>query len=162
MDEPRSRIYAGFRYDAGSTPKSCAYVANIATEVKMRWNNTDGVELMRILRQGFVVSWNETEESFFYGPEYNKKTCSLLKHCWGSAKSNFKYVMRHNYSSIGVKLHYFFSIQTSFVECFQQPPGFAYPNQQVVFAFMVILVVLLDILLVLLGSDLNGCDVLIP
>ncbi|XP_078173673.1 wall-associated receptor kinase carboxy-terminal protein [Carex rostrata] len=89
MDEPRSRIYAGFGYDiAGSIPKSCAYVASTITDyqVQMRWNDTNGVELMRMLRQGFLVSWSQTVVSFFYGPEYDKKVCSLLKHCWASAK----------------------------------------------------------------------------
>ncbi|KAF3335343.1 serine/threonine-protein kinase [Carex littledalei] len=87
MDEPRSRIYAGFDNFAGSIPKSCAHVATTAADfdVETRWNDTDGVELMRILRQGFVVNWKR-EVSFFDGPEYNKKTCSLLKHCWASAK----------------------------------------------------------------------------
>ncbi|KAF3325270.1 putative receptor-like protein kinase [Carex littledalei] len=169
MDGPHSRVYAAYLLywvDAGNTPKSCRYVGRTPAnyDVQIHWNDTDGVELMRMLRQGFLVSWNMTHWPFFYGLENDEKHCSLLPHCWSSTKRNVKYIMRHNYSSIGAKLHAFLSIQTTFLECFQQQSNKYGPNSivssknphiysPVVFAFVLILVALLDILLILLVLD---------
>ncbi|XP_078149654.1 LEAF RUST 10 DISEASE-RESISTANCE LOCUS RECEPTOR-LIKE PROTEIN KINASE-like 2.4 [Carex rostrata] len=148
MNGPRSRVYAGVFNLVGSTPKSCRPVGSVLIDsnMVMVWDEIDGVEMMKMLRRGIMVSWDVDAVH----------QCSLLSYCWSSIFSQFVIINRYNELSIGEKLHQFLSFQSLFLQCTYQPPKFgSYSNSLVVFGFMVILLALLDILLVFLGLRLT-------
>ncbi|XP_078149651.1 rust resistance kinase Lr10-like [Carex rostrata] len=155
MDGPRSRVYAAYSHDAGSTPKSCRYVGGTVSnyEVYKHWNDSNGVDMMKMLRGGFVVSWNRTEFAII-APELgvnNNKMCSGLEFCWSITKSGL--MMR---DPIRYKLLELVFLQTIFLDCIYEPSELGtYTTSHVLFGFMLILVVILEILLVLLALRLT-------
>ncbi|KAF3325268.1 putative serine/threonine-protein kinase [Carex littledalei] len=166
MDGPRSRVYAlnTFNIEVQSTPKSCRYVGSTAanSEVQKRWNNTDGVEIMQMLRQGFVVSWDQGSID---------ESCPRLQDCWTLSKIRFEHqtvdfsnasttgTVTVYYSTTGYQLFEFLYVQPSFLECIYNTQGsemYANSNSRVVFGFMLILLALSDILLLLLDIATHG------
>ncbi|KAF3325260.1 serine/threonine-protein kinase [Carex littledalei] len=130
MDGPRSRVYAlnTYNIEVQSTPKSCRYVGSTAanSEVQMRWNNTDGVEIMQMLRRRFVVSWDQGSIA---------ESCPRLQDCWTLSKIKFMHktvdfsnasttgTITVNYSTTGYQLFEFLYVQPSFLECIYNTQG---------------------------------------
>ncbi|XP_078154089.1 rust resistance kinase Lr10-like [Carex rostrata] len=147
MDGPRSRIYAVYSNDSylslSITPKSCRCVASSVadSEVVTHWNDTDGKDMMQMLNRGIVAGWGSDE------------SCSPLQFCWSSTKRDYYDDIMNGYDhyTTGDKLLELLSVQTQFLTCiYNLQRNEPYMSSRVVFGFMLILLLLLDILLVLL------------
>ncbi|XP_078149653.1 rust resistance kinase Lr10-like isoform X2 [Carex rostrata] len=109
-----------------------------------------------MLRQGFVVSWDQGSID---------EGCPRLQDCWTLSKIRFEHqtvdfstasttgIVTVYYSTTGYQLFEFLYVQPAFLKCIYNTQGSEmYPdsNSRVVFGFMLILLALLDILLLLL------------
>ncbi|KAF3340006.1 serine/threonine-protein kinase [Carex littledalei] len=142
----RSRVYAA--YDSGITgdiPNSCSLAGHTVADyvVYKHWNDTDGVDMMKMLRWGVILRWDIIDDDM----------CSLSSYCWISTKRDLKFMMRDRELTTGDKLLGVLSVQSSFLSCIHYPPHYEFgTNSHLVLGFMIILVALLDILLVLLAT----------
>ncbi|KAF3319910.1 serine/threonine-protein kinase [Carex littledalei] len=143
----RSRVYAA--YDSGITgdiPNSCSLAGHTVAdyEVYKRWNDSDGVDMMKMLRWGVILRWDIIDDDM----------CSLSSYCWISTKRDLKFMMRDRELTTGDKLLGVLYVQSSFLSCIHYPPHYEFgTNSHLVLGFMIILVALLDILLLLSGKQ---------